>query len=35
MRIRYEDWLKLLSGETNPTDSARAGFTELHGAIPR
>ena len=34
VRIRYEDWLKLLSGETNPTDSARSGFTELHGAIP-
>ncbi len=34
VRIRYSDWLKLLSGESNPTDSARAGFTELHGAIP-
>ncbi len=34
VRIRYSDWLKLLSGESNPTDSARSGFTELHGAIP-
>ena len=34
VRIRYEDWLKLLSGEANPTDSARLGLTELHGEIP-
>ncbi len=34
VRIRYSDWLKLLSGESNPTDSARTGFTELHGEIP-
>ena len=34
VRIRYSDWLKLLSGESNPTDSACAGFTEMHGAIP-
>ena len=34
VRIRFTDWLKLLSGEMNPTESARLGLTELHGTIP-
>jgi ribonucleoside-diphosphate reductase beta chain len=34
VRIRYSDWIKLLSGETTPSDSTRLGLTELHGAVP-
>ena len=34
VRIRVSDWLKLVSGELEPTDSARLGLTELHGTIP-
>jgi ribonucleoside-diphosphate reductase beta chain len=34
VRIRVSDWLKLVSGELDPTDSARLGLTELHGTIP-
>lgn len=34
VRMRVSDWLKLISGELDPTDSARLGLTELHGEIP-
>jgi ribonucleoside-diphosphate reductase beta chain len=34
VRIRYEDWVKLLSGEVTPSDSTRTGLTELHGSVP-
>jgi ribonucleoside-diphosphate reductase beta chain len=34
VRIRYSDWLKLLSGELTPPDSMRLGKTEVDGKIP-
>ena len=34
VRIRYSDWLKLLSGELTPPDSMRLGKTEIEGRIP-
>ena len=33
VRIRYSDWLRLLSGEISPSDSMRLGLTEAEGAI--
>ena len=34
VRIRYSDWLKLLSGELTPSDAMRLGKTEVEGKIP-
>jgi ribonucleoside-diphosphate reductase beta chain len=34
VRIRYSDWLKLLSGELTPPDAMRLGKTEVDGKIP-
>jgi ribonucleoside-diphosphate reductase beta chain len=34
VRIRYSDWLKLLSGELTPPDAMRLGKTEVEGKIP-
>jgi ribonucleoside-diphosphate reductase beta chain len=34
VRIRYSDWLRLLSGELTPSDAMRLGFTEVEGRIP-
>jgi ribonucleoside-diphosphate reductase beta chain len=34
VRIRYSDWMKLLSGELTPSDSMRLGKTEIEGKIP-
>jgi ribonucleoside-diphosphate reductase beta chain len=33
VRIRYSDWLRLLSGEISPSDAMRLGFTEVEGRI--
>jgi ribonucleoside-diphosphate reductase beta chain len=33
VRIRYSDWLRLLSGEISPSDAMRLGFTEVEGKI--
>ena len=34
VRIRYSDWLTLLSGEVTPADAMRLGKTEVEGRIP-
>jgi ribonucleoside-diphosphate reductase beta chain len=34
VRIRYSDWLRLLSGEITPPDAMRLGLTEVEGRIP-
>jgi ribonucleoside-diphosphate reductase beta chain len=34
VRIRFSDWLKLLSGEVTPSDAMRLGLTEIDGAVP-
>jgi ribonucleoside-diphosphate reductase beta chain len=34
VRIRYSDWLRLLSGEITPSDAMRLGFTEVEGRVP-
>jgi ribonucleoside-diphosphate reductase beta chain len=34
VRMRYRDWLRLLSGEITPSDSIRLGLTEIDGSIP-
>jgi ribonucleoside-diphosphate reductase beta chain len=34
VRIRYSDWLALLSGELTPPDAMRLGKTEVDGQIP-
>ena len=34
LRLRYSDWLALLSGELQPTDAIRLGKTEIEGRIP-
>jgi ribonucleoside-diphosphate reductase beta chain len=34
VRIRYSDWLALLSGEMTPPDAMRLGKTEIEGRIP-
>jgi len=34
VRIRYSDWLALLSGELTPPDAMRLGKTEVDGRIP-
>jgi ribonucleoside-diphosphate reductase beta chain len=34
VRIRYSDWLRLLSGEVTPSDAMRLGLTEVDGRIP-
>jgi ribonucleoside-diphosphate reductase beta chain len=34
VRIRYSDWLALLSGELTPPDAMRLGKTEVDGSIP-
>jgi ribonucleoside-diphosphate reductase beta chain len=34
VRIRYSDWLQLLSGELTPPDAMRLGKTEVEGSIP-
>ena len=34
VRIRYSDWLSLLSGELTPPDAMRLGKTEVEGQIP-
>jgi ribonucleoside-diphosphate reductase beta chain len=34
VRMRMPDWLRLLSGETTPSDSIRLGLTEIEGRIP-
>jgi ribonucleoside-diphosphate reductase beta chain len=34
VRIRYSDWLALLSGEITPADAMRLGKTEVDGRIP-
>jgi ribonucleoside-diphosphate reductase beta chain len=34
VRVRYSDWLKLLSGEVTPSDAMRLGLTEIDGAVP-
>jgi ribonucleoside-diphosphate reductase beta chain len=34
VRIRYSDWLRLLSGEVTPSDAMRLGLTEVEGRIP-
>ncbi len=33
VRIRYTDWLRMLSGELTPSDAMRLGFTEVEGRI--
>ena len=33
VRIRYSDWLRLLSGEVSPSDAMRLGLTEIEGRI--
>jgi ribonucleoside-diphosphate reductase beta chain len=33
VRIRYRDWLRLLSGEITPSDAMRLGYTEVEGKI--
>jgi ribonucleoside-diphosphate reductase beta chain len=33
VRIRYGDWLRLLSGEITPSDAMRLGITEIEGRI--
>jgi ribonucleoside-diphosphate reductase beta chain len=33
VRIRYTDWLRLLSGELSPSDAMRLGYTEVEGSI--
>jgi ribonucleoside-diphosphate reductase beta chain len=33
VRIRYSDWLRLLSGAISPSDAMRLGFTEVEGKI--
>jgi ribonucleoside-diphosphate reductase beta chain len=33
VRIRYSDWLRLLSGEISPSDAMRLGYTEVEGRI--
>jgi ribonucleoside-diphosphate reductase beta chain len=33
VRIRYSDWLRLLSGEITPSDAMRLGKTEIEGRI--
>ena len=33
VRIRYSDWLRLLSGEVSPSDAMRLGLTEVEGKI--
>jgi ribonucleoside-diphosphate reductase beta chain len=33
VRIRYSDWIALLSGEITPPDSMRLGLTEIEGKI--
>jgi ribonucleoside-diphosphate reductase beta chain len=34
VRIRYSDWLRLLSGELTPPEAMRLGKTEVEGSIP-
>ena len=34
VRVRLSDWLKLLSGELEPTDAVRLGLTEIEGSVP-
>jgi ribonucleoside-diphosphate reductase beta chain len=34
VRIRYSDWLKLLSGAITPAESTRLGLTEIEGKMP-
>jgi ribonucleoside-diphosphate reductase beta chain len=34
VRIRYTDWLGLLSGELTPADAMRLGKTEVEGSVP-
>jgi ribonucleoside-diphosphate reductase beta chain len=34
VRIRYSDWVALLSGELTPADAMRLGKTEVEGRIP-
>ena len=34
VRIRYSDWIALLSGELTPPDAMRLGKTEVEGRIP-
>jgi ribonucleoside-diphosphate reductase beta chain len=34
VRIRYSDWLKLLSGELTPSEAMMLGKTEVEGGIP-
>ena len=34
VRLRYRDWLELLSGELTPPDAMRLGKTEVEGSIP-
>jgi ribonucleoside-diphosphate reductase beta chain len=34
VRIRYSDWLSLLSGELTPSEAMRLGKTEIEGQIP-
>ena len=34
VRIRYSDWLQLLSGELTPAEAMRLGKTEVDGRIP-
>jgi ribonucleoside-diphosphate reductase beta chain len=33
VRIRYRDWLRMLSGELTPSDAMRLGYTEVDGSI--
>jgi ribonucleoside-diphosphate reductase beta chain len=33
VRIRYADWLRMLSGELTPSDAMRLGYTEVEGKI--
>jgi ribonucleoside-diphosphate reductase beta chain len=33
VRLRYSDWLKLLSGERTPSDAMRLGLTEIDGMV--
>jgi ribonucleoside-diphosphate reductase beta chain len=34
VRLRFSDWLRLLSGEISPTDAMRLGLTEVDGNVP-
>ena len=34
VRMRHSDWLRLLTGDLDPTEATRQGLTELEGDVP-